>query len=177
MDLIEEKTHRISPLCARLAQHGKQGIVDLERVAGNLPVPDPDMNGFRRQQKVVMQLVARALRFIQLRNIAVQADNTTVRKPLMLDEDPPLARLAHLAVFILPTVAHDRLAQRLAQAGVDVVNGVDKAFRQRLKCRSHRQPRGYDRIKQGNVVIPGLQAFITVVNHDGGRQRVKIVRE
>ena len=29
VDLIEQKTHRISPLGARLAQHGKQGVVNL----------------------------------------------------------------------------------------------------------------------------------------------------
>ncbi len=177
VDLIEQKTHRISPLGARLAQHGQQGIVDLERVARHLPVPDPDMDGFCRQQKIVMQLMTRPLCFIQLRNIAVQADNAAVRKALVLDEDPPLACLPHFAVFILPTVAHDRLAQRLAKARVDVVNGVDKAFRQRLQRCAHLQPRGDDRIKKGHVVIPGLQAFLTVINHDGGRQRVKIVGE
>ena len=75
------------------------------------------MDGFCRQQKIVMQLMTRPLRFIQLRNIAVQADNAAVRKALVLDEDPPLACLPHFAVFILPTVAHDRLAHRLAKAG------------------------------------------------------------
>ena len=124
-----------------------------------------------------MQLVARALRLIQLRNIAVQANNTAVRKALMLDEDQPLANLPHLTVFILPTVAHDRLAQRLAQAGVDVINSIDKAFRQLSKGHTHLQPGGDDWIKKGHVIIPGLQALIAVINHDGGRQRVKIVRE
>lgn len=29
VDLIEQKTNRISPLCARLTQHGKQRVVNL----------------------------------------------------------------------------------------------------------------------------------------------------
>ena len=124
-----------------------------------------------------MQLISRALGFVQLGDVAVEADNAAVRQPLVLNEDAALSGLAHLAVFILPTVTRDRLAQRLAQAGIDVVNGIDKALRQRFECRPFLQPRCDDRIKQGHVVIPGQQAFVTVINHDGGRQRVEIVRE
>ena len=44
-------------------------------------------------------------------------------------------------------------------------------FRQRFKRCARLQPRGDDRIKKGHVVIPGLQAFIAVINHDGSWQR------
>ena len=49
VDQIEHKTQRIAPLCPRLTDHRQQGVIHLQVVVGDLPVPDTDLDRLRSE--------------------------------------------------------------------------------------------------------------------------------
>ena len=47
VDQVEHKAQRKAPLRPRLADHRQQGVIHLQAVAGDLPVPDADLDRLR----------------------------------------------------------------------------------------------------------------------------------